>query len=130
MKIMIFEYTFDERNNWIKCTRSVNGVVKVVSYRHFVYYDEEFQLVDVNPISQKNKYTIDEFKQKFGQFYKYHLVNGEINYEVIHIGSENVYIEDPLKSEMRLGIQPNFNQCYIAVDDRMYIPIYELKKIK
>ena len=128
LKVMIFEYTFDERNNWIKCTRSVNGVVKVVSYRHFVYYDEEFHLSDVNSISQMNKYTIDEFKQKFGRFFKYHLVNDVINYEVIHIGSENVFIEEPLKYEMILGVQPNFDQCYIAVESRMYIPKYILKK--
>ena len=130
LKVMIFEYTLDERNNWIKCTRSVNGVVKVVSFRHFVYYDEEFHLSDLNSISQMNKYTIDEFKQKFGQFFHYHhhFVNDEINYEFIHIGSEMVSIEEQLKYEMILGVRPNFDQCYIAVESRMYIPLYILKK--
>ncbi len=30
---------------------------------------------------------------------------------------------------MKLGVQPNFNQCYIAVESKMYIPKYILKKI-
>jgi len=52
-----------------------------------------------------------------------------VNFNNIWVGSEFVFIDEPLKSEMEAGIQPDFNQCYIEVDDRMFIPAYTLKKV-
>jgi len=128
LKTHIYDYTFDERNNWIKCIRSVNGISKVISFRKYEYYDKYLQTKDVKSVSQKKKYTIDEFRQKFGQGIRFLKINGLTNFNNLHIGSEIIFIDEPLKFEMEAGVQPDFNQCYIDVENKMYIPVYTLKK--
>ena len=63
-------------------------------------------------------YSFEEFKQKFGQEIQPLKINGVINFSNIWVGSEFVFIDEPLKSEMEAGNQIDFNQCYIEVDDK------------
>lgn len=85
---------------------------------------------------EKPYYTIAEFMSEFGHEMDLYIINGEVNYNQILIGSQTVFIDKQIVPEIRSYLQMkadnqiDFNNYFIEAKYLMYIPTYQLKSNK
>jgi len=85
-------------------------------------------------MKDKTIYSVAEFMGEFGYEMDLLTIKGQINYDQILIGSENVLVEKSIipelkaKIQMENGKQLNFIECFIEVRYFENIPVYTLKR--